>query len=74
MVAILYSPGKNGRDSTTLGADKAANENRGATNDAVFISYTPAPSGATGGEFDDQVLWLSVGMLYSKLVAAQVLP
>jgi len=74
VVAILYSPGKNGKDPITLGADEAANENRSATNDAVFISHTPAPSGATGGEFDDQVLWLSVGTLYSKLVAAQVLP
>jgi len=76
VVAILYSPGKNGRDSITLGADEAANEDRttGTGNDAVFISHTPAPSGATGGEFDDQVLWLSVGTLYSKLVAAQVLP
>ena len=74
VVAVLYSPGKNGKDSITLGADEAANENRSATNDAVFISHTPAPSAATGGEFDDQVLWLSVGTLYSKLVAAQVLP
>lgn len=76
VVAILYSPGKNGRDSITLGADEAANENRtsGTGNDAVFVSHTPAPSTATGGEFDDQVLWLSVGTLYSKLVAAQVLP
>jgi prepilin-type N-terminal cleavage/methylation domain-containing protein len=74
VVAILYSPGKNGRMPITLGADEAANENRAATNDAVFISHTPAPAGAIGGEFDDQVLWISVGTLYSKLIAAGVLP
>ena len=74
VVAVLYSPGKNGREPVTLGADEAANEYRTATNDAVFVSHTPAPSGATGGEFDDQMLWISVGTLYSKLIAAGVLP
>lgn len=74
VVAILYSPGKNGRAPSALGADEAANENRAATNDAVFVSHTPAPTGAVGGEFDDQVLWISVGTLYAKLIAAGVLP
>jgi prepilin-type N-terminal cleavage/methylation domain-containing protein len=74
VVAILYSPGKNGRAPITLGTDEAANENRTAANDAVFISHPPAPAGATGGEFDDQVLWISVGTLYAKLIAAGVLP
>lgn len=74
VVAILYSPGKNGRSPAALGADEAANENRAATNDAVFVSHTPAPTGAAGGEFDDQVLWISVGTLYAKLIAAGVLP
>jgi prepilin-type N-terminal cleavage/methylation domain-containing protein len=73
-VVILYSPGKNGRDPITLGADEAANENRTGANDAVFISHPPAPAGATGGEFDDQVLWISVGTLYAKLIAAGLLP
>lgn len=74
VVAVLYSPGKNGREPVTLGADEAANEDRSATNDAVFVSHTPAPTGAAGGEFDDQVLWISVGTLYAKLIAAGVLP
>jgi len=74
VVAILYSPGKNGRSPAALGADEAVNENRVGTNDAVFVSHTPAPEGAAGGEFDDQMLWISVGTLYSKLIAAGVLP
>jgi hypothetical protein len=45
-----------------------------ADTQAAIRSHTPAPTGAAGGEFDDQVLWKSVGTLYSKLVAAQVLP
>ena len=75
VVAVLYSPGKNGAASITAAqTDEAANENRTGTNDAVFISHTPAPEGATGGEFDDQMLWISVGTLYSKLIAAGLLP
>lgn len=74
VVAVLYSPGKNGRSPAALGADEAANEDRSATNDAVFVSHTPAPSGAAGGEFDDQVLWISIGTLYAKLIAAGILP
>lgn len=74
VVAILYSPGKNGRTPVALGLDEAANENRAGANDAVFVSHPSAPADATGGEFDDQVLWISVGTLYSKLIAARVLP
>jgi len=77
VVAILYSPGKNGRGQVTLGTDETANGNPAAANDAVFVSHPPTPSttpAAAGGEFDDQVLWISVGTLYSKLIAAQLLP
>jgi prepilin-type N-terminal cleavage/methylation domain-containing protein len=82
VVAILYSPGKNGQAPITLGADEAANENRTGVNlgfgpganDTVFVSHPPAPSTAANGEFDDQVLWISIGTLYSKLIAAGVLP
>lgn len=70
VVAILYSMGKNGR---AVGTDETANENPTNTNDAVFISHTPAPPGDSN-EFDDQVLWISVGTLYSKLIAAGLLP
>ena len=74
VVAMLYSPGKNGRTLITLGTDEATNENRAATNDAIFISHPPTSSTAANGEFDDQVLWISVGTLYSKLIAAGILP
>jgi prepilin-type N-terminal cleavage/methylation domain-containing protein len=74
VVAILYSPGKNGRTPITLGLDEAANENRAGTNNAVFVSHPPTPSTFANGEFDDQVLWISVGTLYAKLIAAGVLP
>jgi len=40
----------------------------------VFVWHTPAPVGAANGEFDDLMLWIPVGELYGKLIAAGVLP
>ena len=74
IVALIYSPGKNGLSPAALGNDEAANENRSGANDAVFVYHTPTPSTATNGEFDDQLLWIPIGMLYSKLLAAGILP
>ena len=41
---------------------------------ALFVSHTPAPSGATNGEFDDQFTWITVGEIYGRLIAAGKLP
>ena len=69
LVAILFSTGKNGI-SGSAGIDEAANVN----GDRVFVWHTPAPAGAANGEFDDQMTWIAVGELYSRLVAANLLP
>ncbi|MDH5219868.1 MAG: type II secretion system GspH family protein [Betaproteobacteria bacterium] len=69
LVALLFSTGKNGV-SGSAGIDEAANVN----GDRVFVWHTPTPAGATNGEFDDQMTWITVGELYSKLVAAGLLP
>ena len=69
LVAIAFSTGKNGA-SGSGGIDEAANLN----GDRVFVWHTPTPVGATNGEFDDQMTWISVGELYGKLVAAGLLP
>ena len=74
VVAVLLSTGKNGLGQITPGLDEATNASSTAANDALFVSHTPTPSTAANGEFDDQVLWISVGTLYSKLIAAGVLP
>jgi prepilin-type N-terminal cleavage/methylation domain-containing protein len=73
VVAVLISTGKNGLGQVAPGLDESANAGLTA-NDALFVSRTPTPSTAANGEFDDQVLWISVGTLYSKLIAAGVLP
>jgi prepilin-type N-terminal cleavage/methylation domain-containing protein len=75
VVAVILSSGKNGSGQTAApGTDAIQNGNTAGANDAVFISHTPTPIGAANGEFDDQVLWISIGTLYSKLIAAGLLP
>lgn len=72
VVAVIFSTGRNG----ALGADSAArpNEFRNLDNTRVFVSRTPDPVGAAGGEFDDQLVWIPVGELYARLIAAGRLP
>jgi prepilin-type N-terminal cleavage/methylation domain-containing protein len=69
LVAVVISTGKNGATGAG-GIDEAANLN----GDRVFVWHTPAPVGATNGEFDDQMNWIAVGELYGKLIAAGLLP
>lgn len=69
-VAVVFSVGKNNASIGSGGIDEAANIN----GDRVFVSHPQAPVGATNGEFDDQLMWITVGELYGKLIAAGVLP
>jgi prepilin-type N-terminal cleavage/methylation domain-containing protein len=70
IVAIIFSTGKNGALGCTTCTDEAENTD----NDAVFVHHDPRPSTGTGGEFDDQMVWIPVGELYARLIAAGVLP
>jgi prepilin-type N-terminal cleavage/methylation domain-containing protein len=77
LVAIVFSPGKNFPAAPTAAAAVSAGKNDEAANldgNTVYISHPPAPSGAAGGEFDDQVLWIPVGLVYGRLAGAGVLP
>lgn len=69
VVAIVFSTGKNG----ALGA-LGANEARNLDGNALFVSRPPDPPGAAGGEFDDLLAWIPVGLLYGRMVAAGLLP
>jgi type II secretory pathway pseudopilin PulG len=69
VVAIIFSTGKNGATGGT-----GTNEARNLDNNQLFVSKTPDPPGAAGGEFDDQMVWITAGELYSKLIAAGRLP
>jgi prepilin-type N-terminal cleavage/methylation domain-containing protein len=78
VVAVVFSTGKNGATTLGGGADEQANLNITSTGtasiDPVFVFHTPTPSGATNGEFDDYLLWVTVGEFYGKLIGAGVLP
>lgn len=70
VVAIVYSMGANYATSDATRVDELANTDANAT----FIYHTPAPTGATGGEYDDQLIWISAGLLYGRMVSAGLLP
>ena len=75
VVAIVFSTGKNGSINTAgAGADEQANLNGAGSTDPVFVYHAPQPTGASGGEFDDQFAWITVGELMGRLVAAGRLP
>lgn len=70
VVAIVYSVGKNGSLPCAPCVDEAANTD----GNQVFVFHTPTPPGATNGEFDDYLVWITVGELYGRLISAGVLP
>lgn len=74
-VALWYSLGNNGTTGG-IGSDESQNPNPNFAyaNDRVFLSHEPTAAGASGGEFDDIVSWLSPNVLYSRMIAAGRLP
>jgi len=63
-VAVIFSTGKN---YPTAGVDETANLAATAT---TFYSRVPTAVGATGGEFDDIVVWISPFILYNAMLQA----
>jgi prepilin-type N-terminal cleavage/methylation domain-containing protein len=77
VVAVVFSTGKNYAFAPSAAAATAAgntDEAANLDNNSVFISHTPAPQGAAGGEYDDMMVWISVGTFYGRLATAGVLP
>lgn len=75
VVAIVYSTGKNGSIySAGAGTDEQANLDGAGTADPIFVYHDAQPTGATGGEFDDQMSWITVGELMGRLVTTGRLP
>jgi prepilin-type N-terminal cleavage/methylation domain-containing protein len=67
VVALVFSTGRN---TMAMGA----NEARNLDENPLFVSRPPDPPSAAGGEFDDLVLWIPVGLLYGRMIAGGVLP
>lgn len=77
--AVILSHGKNGYGAINAagisnpappGADELGNTDGNTT----FVSHTFAPTAAAGGEFDDQLVWLSQYTLFNRMVQAGKLP
>jgi prepilin-type N-terminal cleavage/methylation domain-containing protein len=69
VVAIVFSTGKNGAQGAA-----GTNESENLDGDAVFVYRAPDPSTAAGGEYDDLTAWIPVGLLYSRMISAAILP
>ncbi|MGA7984614.1 MAG: type II secretion system protein [Burkholderiales bacterium] len=67
---VVFSTGKNGAIASSYGTDELANVN----SDAAFVSRTSSGSDSTAGTYDDLMVWVPAGVLYSKLISAGVLP
>jgi prepilin-type N-terminal cleavage/methylation domain-containing protein len=80
IVAVLWSHGKNWNASSYSGNDEAANNKANpaspptTNNNGIFVTHDVRPAGGSGGEFDDMMLWIPVGQLYGRMIAAGVLP
>jgi len=83
--AVVLSHGKNGYGSTNdsgavmaavpvANVDELTNATNGTASPYLFVSRTPTPSGVTGGEYDDIVVWISPNTLFNRMVAAGKLP
>lgn len=74
VAAIVYSTGPDAARGGSTG-DEAQNPNpNGGSVDRFFAFHTPREIGAAGGEFDDQMLWISPPTLYGRLLQAGKLP
>lgn len=74
--AVVYSTGKNTATGGAPGTnnDEAANPNpNSANNDRVFVHHEPTAAGA-GGEFDDIMTWISLPVLFNRMISAGRLP
>ncbi|HEX6692674.1 MAG TPA: prepilin-type N-terminal cleavage/methylation domain-containing protein [Burkholderiales bacterium] len=69
-VFVVFSTGKNGAITGAHGADEAEN----IDGDAVFVNRTPSGADSAGGTYDDLMVIVPVGVVYSKLISAGVLP
>ena len=78
IAAIVFSIGKNGVPPATGGATERADEKANLDNDAVFVSHSPVPpptsTSVVNVEFDDRFVWITSGILYSRMIAAGLLP
>ncbi|MGA9163129.1 MAG: type II secretion system protein [Thiobacillus sp.] len=69
---VLFSHGPNGWgarniNGNTLAAPTSADEKENTNADPNFVSRAPSKAGDASGEFDDLVVWISDGLLRSRV-------
>lgn len=67
---VLHSAGKNGPGAIANGPDEIANRD----GNAIFVSREHGSSATSTGAYDDVLLWVPAGVVYSRLIAGGVLP
>jgi prepilin-type N-terminal cleavage/methylation domain-containing protein len=72
---VLFSHGPNGWganniNGNTLAAPTSADELENTNADTNFVSRTPSKAGDASGEFDDLMVWISDGLLRSRVCPA----
>ena len=78
--AVVLSHGRNGLGAVNASAGTAnpapasTDELENSDSDSTFVKRPPSAAGASAGEFDDVVAWLSVNILLNRMVAAGKLP
>jgi prepilin-type N-terminal cleavage/methylation domain-containing protein len=65
--AVIFSAGRNFASVGAPGADEQENV---TVVDDKFVAHEARPTGAAAGEFDDLVIWISLNILYNRLIAA----
>jgi prepilin-type N-terminal cleavage/methylation domain-containing protein len=71
VAVIIFSTGK---DGALPAAAQGPHELANTDGNASFISHTPSGSEAPTGAYDDLMIWIPAGVIYSKLISAGVLP
>ena len=78
VAAVVWSQGKNWATMPAGNVDEQINNKSRLpaplNNNPTFVWHDPRPVGATGGEYDDLLLWIPVGQFYGRMIAAGVLP
>lgn len=70
VAVIVFSTGKDGAVPASQGPHEVANTD----GDAAFISHTPSGADSSTGMYDDLMVWIPAGVVYSRLIDAGVLP
>jgi prepilin-type N-terminal cleavage/methylation domain-containing protein len=68
--AVVFSTGRNFASLGAPGADEQENIADVPAPDFELVAHEPRPSDAVSGEFDDLVGWISLNILYNRLIAA----